>query len=480
MDQTLGQWQQQRLQQILAPQMRQSLEFLQAPLLELRSLIQRELEQNPTLEEGTPDTEQIEIEPGSEGGAEAGEPEAEELDFKAEYEKLAQLDDEWRDYFQQVNAVQAPNPDAESRRQFFLESLSQPESLQEHLLTQLGFIDLSESDREIARLLIGSINDDGYLNITLGELAETTGIDIERLERLLSIIQDMDPVGVGARDLRECLLQQLERLGLANSLPAVLVRDHLEDLGARRFSAMAQELDRNIEEVQRTSKLIATLEPKPGRAFSSESANYVTPEVFVQKTEDGHYTVTLDRERLPRVRISRMYRRLLEDPSTPKETRDYIREKIRGGVLMIRSIHQRQDTIRRIAEEIVAIQSGFLDHGVSRLRPLTMSVVAEKLGVHETTVSRAIANKYMQTPRGLFEMKYFFRPGFQTRGGDSVSNLTIRDRIRELIEQEDPAHPLSDQALADRLKKDGARVARRTVAKYREALKIFPSHLRRA
>jgi RNA polymerase sigma-54 factor len=472
----LSQVQQQRMQQVLAPQLRQSLEFLQVPLLELRALIRKELDQNPTLEEKIDDHDRIEVEPGQSGNtSEKGD---DELDFRQEYEKLAHLDDEWREYFQQAGPVQHRSADSDARRQFFLDSLTREATLQEHLVSQLGYADLPPEDRQLASMLIGSINDDGYLNVTLGELSETTGVEMARLERLLRAVQAMDPVGVGARDLRECLLLQLDRLGLRESLAAAIVDGHLDDLGRRRHAEIAKAMGRRVEDVQRAARMIATLEPRPGRAFAAEDAAYVVPEVAIQKVED-RYVVVLNNDRLPRIRISRQYRRLMEDPATPKETRDYVRDKIRAGAFILRSIDQRQQTIFNIATEIVRVQREFLDHGVSHLRPLTMADVAGRLGIHETTVSRAIAGKYMQTPMGLFEMKYFFTPGYTRTDGQEVSNKTIKDAIDQLIAEEDPGAPLSDQALMRTLKERGLSVARRTIAKYRDELRILPSHLRR-
>lgn len=474
-EQTLGQTQQQRLQQVLAPQLRQSLEFLQVPMLELRTLVQKELEQNPTIEEKADDHDQLEVEDvnGSVTDLDG------ELKFKEEYEKLAKLDDEWRDYFLQAGAARPYSADDEQKRQFFLDSLTQEETLQEHLVQQLGLVDVPGQDRKLAVLLIGSINDDGYLNSTLGELAVTTATEIERLDRILLLIQNMDPVGVGARDLPECLTLQLERFGKGpDSVEARLVREHLEDLGARRHAEIAEKMGVSVTEVHRAARLIATLEPKPGRRFSGDATTYVVPEVTVQKSGDG-YTVVLHNERLPRIRISRQYRQLMEDPATPKETRDYIREKIRAGAFMMRSIQQRQQTIYNIATEIVKVQRDFFEHGISHLRPLVMADIARIMGIHETTVSRALANKYMATPRGVFEMKYFFTPGYRTSDGKALSNKTVKDAIERMVGEEDPADPLSDQQITERLAAQGIKVARRTVAKYREELKIPPSHLRR-
>lgn len=471
--QSLVQAQQQRMQQILAPQMRQSLEFLQVPILELRALIQKEMELNPVLEEKTPDNKPLEIEP-----AMNGPDNREELDFKEEYEKLARLDDEWREYFHQAGSMRPHTPEDEEKHQFFMESLTQSETLQEHLLRQLGLTDLREQDYALATMLIGSINEDGYLNVTLGELAETAGHPLADLERVLRAVQDMDPVGVGARDLTECLLLQIERMGVAESNAARIIRDHLEPLAARRYADIGKALGLTLEQVRAAAAFIATLEPRPGRLVHADTTAYVVPEVSVQKVGD-EYTVSMNKEHLPHVRISKHYRQLIESPDTPEETKSYIRDKIRAGVFMIKSIEQRQQTIRNIAVEIVAVQRDFFEHGVSHLRPLVMSAISEKLGIHETTVSRAIAGKYMQTPRGVFELKYFFNPGYRTAGGESVSNKTIKDVIQQLVDEEDFSAPLSDQAITEQLKARGLKVARRTIAKYREELKILPSHLRK-
>lgn len=464
---------QMRLQTVLAPQMRQSLEFLQAPLLELQSLVRRELETNPVLEEGPDDHTPIELEAAR---AEVKDPDG-QLEFGQLYGQLASLDDEWGAYFQQGSSGGSPG-EASDRHQRWLESLAGHESLQEHLRTQLGLLELDPQDRGAAELLVGFINDDGYLNATLGELAETSPHDLPRLERVLARIQDLDPVGVGARDLKECLLIQLTRLGKAGGPEAELVRNHLEALGRQDYAAIAAAMGRSVSDVIALARFIGTLEPKPGRGFSGEEAVAVVPELFVQKVGD-EYTVTMNNDRLPRLRISKQYRAMLEDPATSEEARAYIRDKVRAGVFVIRSIGQRQDTVLNIAKEIVRIQRGFFDEGVSRLRPLIMADVARTVGIHETTVSRAIANKYMQTPRGVFEMKYFFSPGVKTADGGSVSTESIKEALARLVEAEDAARPLSDQDLAGRLREQGYPIARRTVAKYREELGIPPSHERK-
>jgi len=460
----------------LAPQMRQSLELLQVPMLELRTLIQAELEQNPTLEEKIQESDRIEIEPGTP----SEEPAQTTADGDEEYELMARLDEEWRDYFRQ-NTPRASSHDEneEARRKFMLDSLTKEESLQEHLLRQLALSGLGETETQMGELLIGNINDDGYLATTLEELEATTNFTVNELAQVLAAIQEFDPIGVGSRDLKECLLFQLRREGFKGTPMETLVADHLEELGSRKYAQIARAMKIPLEEAQRMAQHIATLEPKPGRRFTSESAPYVTPEIQIQRVRDEYVVVTND-DQIPHLRISKHYRSLMEDPATSPDVKQYIQEKIKSSAFLIKSIHHRQQTIRSIAQEIVRVQRAFFERGVSALKPLTMSDVADVIGVHETTVSRAIAGKYVQTPQGTYEMKYFFTSGYRTADGQDVSNKTVKDQIAGLIADEDPASPLSDQAIAHALKEKGVNVARRTVAKYREELKILPSHLRKA
>lgn len=501
--------QQQRQQMVLAPQLRQSLELLQVPVLELRSLVQAEMEQNPTLEEVTADTPpEVEApakvegeaapvekpeaererdhdpipEPAEERDAnEAAMPEAgviKDDDFREEFNNLAKLDDEWRDYFQQNRSAQKFSADDAAKRQYFLDSLSQPLSLQQHLMDQLTVTIENEQERQLGELIIGSITDDGFLTTDLQELAVTTGHEVADLQHVLDLIQEFDPIGVGSRDLRECLLLQLRRLGKADSLAYQIVSTHLDALGAKKYPEIARVFRTTVDQVQEAARLISTLEPKPGRMFTAESADYVMPEVVVQRI-DGEFVIMLNNDQIPHLHISAQYRQLMNDESTTPEVKNYIREKIRAGMFLIKSISQRQATIHNIAREIVKVQKEFFDRGISHLKPLTMNEIAGVVGVHETTVSRAIANKYMQTPRGTFEMKYFFTPGYKTADGKDISNKTIKDAIEKLVAEEDASNPLSDQAMVTKLAEQGIKVARRTIAKYREELRILPSHLRK-
>ncbi|MCF7838506.1 MAG: RNA polymerase factor sigma-54 [Candidatus Marinimicrobia bacterium] len=472
--QYLSQVQQQRMQLTLAPQLRQSLEVLQLPILDLQTVVRQELEQNPTLEESPGEKDRVEIEPLTDP-PELAQGEAE---FDEQYAHLAQLDDEWRDYFRQNAQRSAPSPDEDARRQFMMESLSAPVSLQEHLRAQLAHTDLDEAGRRLGELLIGSLNEDGYLVTPLEELAATSGQPDQELADVLTVIQEFDPVGVGARDLGECLRIQLRRLGKADTPADWLVRDHLETLAAHRYDEIAKRLHISLTHTHELARFIATLEPRPGRAFGSDRVAYVLPEIFIRK-QGAEWVITINDDQLPHLHISRHYRTLMENPETPAEVKRYVREKIQSGAFLIKSLHQRQQTLRRMAERLVHYQSDFFEHGVTHLRPLTMAQVAADLELHETTISRAIANKYADTPQGLYDLKYFFTPGYQRADGQTVSNMAVKEAIRQLVGHEDPAAPLADQDLSARLAAQGLKVARRTVAKYREQLGLLPSHLRR-
>ena len=476
-EQYLAQTQQQRMQLVLAPQLRQSLEMLQVPMMELRTLVQQEIQQNPTLEELAEEDRLPEVEAPAEA-PDPQETENQELEFKEEFEVLSRLDDEWRDYFQQNHTSFGSSPEAESKRQYMMESITAPPSLQEHLLSQLHLLELSSDQQQIAELVIGNINDDGYLTSPSEDLAEANVFGLDEIEQALAVVQEFDPIGVGARDLNECLVMQLRRFGMEDSTAEQIIKHHLNQLGTKKYADIAKALKVDLEEVKQVAQFISTLEPKPGRIFSSDTTAYVIPEITVTKMR-GEFVVLQNDEQLPHLRISKHYRKLMEDPTTPSEVISYIREKIRAGSFLIRSIEQRQRTISRIANEIVSIQQEFLEKGIAHLRPLTMAEVADKLGIHETTVSRAIANKYMQTPRGVFEMKYFFTPGFKTADGQQISNKTIKDSIAKLVDSENSAKPYSDQAIVEKLKETGLKVARRTIAKYREELRIPPSHMRK-
>jgi len=491
----------QRLTQslVLAPQLQQSLALLQAPTLELKALVEQELQQNPVLEEAAVTETDLQERLTGDGEAPAevvdlAEPpadvnfdpatEKQEVsdaptdDFQAEFEKLVQLDQEWRDHFSQTNSPIRASAEDEERRQFMFDSIVAPTSLQEMLLEQVRESNLPEDQWPIAEVFIGNIDDYGYLKATPEELSAAANVSADKISEVLSVIQSFDPAGVGARDLRECLMLQLERSKQESTLEYRIVRDYMEALGKRRIPEIARGTACELDEVQEALERIARLEPRPGRAFLPDNDQYVLPEVFVQRAGDD-FLVTNNNEHIPHLRISNTYKDLMAQGENSAEVRNYIREKIRAGKFLIKSLHQRQATILNIAKEIVKRQHDFMDKGVAFLKPLTMVQVAEVVGVHETTVSRAVSGKYMQTPQGIFEMKYFFTAGIQTATGDGVSNTSVKDMIAEIFKGEDTTKPLSDQEVVKMLKEKGIVIARRTVAKYRTELNILPSNLRK-
>jgi RNA polymerase sigma-54 factor len=449
------------LQQTLSPQMQQSLQILQAPALELRNLVAQELQANPILEEEVP-----------QGDADGDQ------EWEEEYDELSRLDDEWREYMAQTGAYERRSREAEERREYLFNSLRSPTTLQQHLLNQLGMVDLAEGEEPVAEAIIGNLNEAGLLDASLAELANQTNTREEKVERVLREIQALDPVGVAARDLRECLLIQLERAGKTESLEARIVGGHLDELLKRKFPEVAKRLGVGVHDVQAAADFIATLEPRPARQFLDAPDQVIVPDVAVIE-EGDRLAVSLNNENVPALRVSNYYKDLLAEPEHRGEVRDYIRDKIKGGRFFIKCIQQRQQTILNIANEIVRRQAEFMRQGPSALKPMTMSQVAEAVGVHETTVSRATNGKYLLTPQGVFEMKYFFTPGYQTTEGNDISNESVRRAIADVIEKEDKRKPLSDQAILEILKERGVPIARRTVAKYREQLGLLPSHLRK-
>ena len=445
--------------------MQQSLQFLQAPAMELQSLVQQEIEINPVLEESP----------------EEAKPEADAEDWDKQLKELRQKDEEWREYFAQSNTPAATyNPEAAERRQFLFDSQVEAPHLSDHLLRQLT---LTTSNPEMIRVgeeIIGNVDDAGFLKIPLVEVAQSARVEYPTAQAALDLIQTFDPVGVAARDLRECLLIQINRLGKSEELEALVVGQHLAELGRKKYQDIARALKVPLDRVQAAAQFIATLQPRPGSSFSSDDKqNIVQAELSVQKMGDD-WVVVMNDDPVPRLRISDTYKDLLVNNGHDTGLREYLKEKIRAGKFLIKCLHQRQTTIFNIATEIVKRQRAFFDQGVAHLKPLTMNQVAEVVGVHETTVSRAIANKYVQTPYGLFDLKYFFTPGYQTATGEVMSNTSVKDAIQDLISRENPAKPLSDQEIVKILSERGIPLARRTVAKYRSELGLLPSNLRRS
>ena len=441
------------LQQTLSPQMQQSLNILQAPLTELRSLVDTELRSNPTLEEIPSDK------------------------APPEPDQTSKLDEQWDEYYAQRTPTETWTREALERRQHFLDSQVRPPTLSEHLLEQLRTASWPREDAEIAVEIIGNLDDGGYLRVDINELAVSLDVMPDDVERILLSIQEFDPPGVGSRTLSECLLLQLKAQGRQYSTETRIVRHYLDDLGRKKLGDIAKALDIEIPEVQHAAEVIARLDPMPGRAYAPDTNQIIVPEVIVERDEDESYSVSLNSDEIPKLRICDDYKDMLSGKS--KEVRDYLRDKIRGGNFFIKSIQQRQQTILNIAREIVVRQREFMDLGPAHLKPMTMSQVAEVVGVHETTVSRAAAGKFMSTPQGIFEIKYFFTHGYTNSDGETVSNESVRQAIAQIVREENLRHPYSDQDIVKMLSDRGLGVARRTVAKYREQLGILPSHLRK-
>ncbi len=330
--------------------------------------------------------------------------------------------------------------------------------------------------RAIGIAIIGNLDDDGYLRSELSDIAEQTGASLEDVEKGLALVQSFDPRGIAARTPQECLLIQLRADPLPDPVAIEIVEQHFEALERLRYLDISKALKLPLERIMEAVEEIQALEPKPGRRFGAADTRYITPDVFVHKMGND-YTVVLNEDSIPRLRVNSLYRSLLR--GSGQEAKQYVEQKLRSAIWLIKSVHQRQRTLYRVTESIVKFQREFLDKGLSFLRPLSLRDVGEDVSMHESTISRVTTNKYVQTPQGLFELKYFFHSGITTGDGDKVSSLSVKKMISDLLEGEDPSKPLSDQEIAQILKGRGLVIARRTVAKYREELRLLPSHRRR-
>jgi len=460
---------------IMTPQLQQAIKLLQLSRLELTQIVSQELLENPLLDELTDLEETVE-----EKKSEEDERTEETATDAAETE----LSSQWEEY---IGDIQRENKETEypsaagDEPPSYEQTLTRPPSLSEHLLWQLRLSVATPRDVEIGKSIIGNIDEDGYLRISVEELATLTEAKKDEVERALTLVQSFDPLGVGARDLRECLLIQLEQLGLKGSLAEAIVANHLKEIETRRFQDIVKALGVSLEEVLAVVKIIQALEPKPGRPFLTDEAQIIIPDIFVVKSDDG-YVVVLNDDGLPKLRISPYYQKLLlEKKQVPDATRNYLEGRFRSAIWLVRSIEQRNRTICKVAQSIVKFQREFLEKGVDYLKPLVLRQVADDISMHESTISRVTTNKYMHTPQGIFELKYFFNSSLSRSGefGGEVSSVTVREIIRQMVSQEDPKNPLKDQEIVQRLKNQHIEIARRTVAKYRVELKIPQASRRR-
>jgi RNA polymerase sigma-54 factor len=459
---------------IMTQRLQQALKLLQMPTLELQQALKLELERNPLLEEvdeieEVQEIEEVKKEEGQDGEAEPVETAEPDKNQEVDWNEL------WPDNYEIPSAPRTDDPDAE----FYERVPVTRRSLGDHLLEQLRLLERGEEDLAIGEYLIGSIDENGYLQTTVEEVAEVFAVAPEKIEEVLAEIQKFEPAGVGARNLQECLWIQLVQRKQEDTLAGRVVQEQFENLLAKRFGEIARGLKCTVEDVQGAGDLIATLDPRPGQEIAAEETKYVTPDLIVDRVA-GEFVVSLNDRNVPRLRISQAYQQMLRNKSAGQdETRKFISDKLNSAKWLIQTIEQRRKTMIKVMRRIVEEQREFFERGVEGLKPLTLQQIANQIGMHESTVSRVTTNKYVQTPRGVFELKYFFSSGLATEEGDDVSAKVAKDKILTLINNEDKKDPLSDQRIAEILHEQGLRIARRTVAKYREALRLLPARARR-
>jgi RNA polymerase sigma-54 factor len=467
----ISQKQTQRL--VITPQLRHSLKILQSPTLELRSTILEELQTNPALEELP--MENISLE-GNETSNEEEKNQKKELEFENNYEILGQEDTY---YNLEENESTHYSSQTAQRRQYFLDSLTNETSLQEHLLEQAKLADISEEVIKSFLFLVGSLDDCGFIATPLPDIAITCGLPLNSIQQAHKMLKTFDPPGIGSMNLQDCLLTQLEQRKKSQGIAAIIIKDHFDLLLKKRIPKIAQHTGFSLREIQNALSEIAMLDRAPARKFAHDNNRLIEPDISVEKYE-GKWIITLNNRYIPQLRLSQSYKNLLAGGKLNSEEKKYIQNKIRSGKFLISALEQRQQTLENITREILNFQKDFLGKGPSKLRTLSMNMVAQAIGIHETTVSRAIANKYIETPYGIFELKYFFTPGYKINHQDAISSTAIKERIIKLIQSEDSAKPYSDQKIASILKTEkNIQIARRTVAKYREGSGIAPTNLRR-
>jgi RNA polymerase sigma-54 factor len=462
-------------QLIMTPQLQMAIKLLQLSRLELVETIRTELEENPALEE-VPETTSVEqLADQTDSLPNDSSPEKE-----VTIEEKLQQDIDWSNYLDEYNTPGRVHYEAEDRDTPRFESfIARKESLNDHLLWQFLMTKPNREEERIASLIIGNLNKDGYLDVTAEEIAAASDAAPEKVEEILSLMQTFDPIGVCARDLRECLLIQARYLGLENTIVTDIVTDHLQNLEKKNYKAICKALKRSMDEVISAVNVIKSLEPKPGREFSDDTPQYINPDIYVYKLEDD-FVIMLNDDGMPKLRVNSFYKSsITRGKKISGDAEDYIQEKMRSAAWLIKSIHQRQKTIYRVMESILQFQREFFDKGIAHLKPMVLRDVAQDIGMHESTISRVTTNKYAFTPQGIFELKYFFNSSIRRSHGGTIASASVQDKIRQIILSEDPKKPFSDDKIAKLLKNDEIHIARRTVAKYREMLKVLPSNKRK-
>jgi len=472
MQHRLQQSQTQRL--MLTQKMQQAIQILQLSGLELEQFVQQELETNPVLEQLPPEREKplAEEKTDSSPNDESGQFDDGSFDLDSYTNKLTDYHTEGTDF--------SRNSDLADWRQYYENSITKEESLRSRLMSQLNLAAKNDQARTIGERIIGDIDNRGYFTGDPNEIAAELNVPASEVERVLFMMQRFEPTGVCARDVIECLLLQIEAEYPDEPQLRTLVEEYLEELERRQIPKIAKAMNVTPERVEQLRAMLATLNPWPGHEFADQPTQYVTPDVIVEKNEDEEYVVYLSDDASPHLRINDEYKVLAKQKTMPKTDKQYLREKVESAKWLIRNIEQRKQTILRIAQAIVQVQEEFMDKGQEFLKPLTLQEIADKVGVHEATVSRTTRGKFMQTPQGLFEMKYFFSPGLKKDGGEAEASKAVMSMIQKIVDEENKAKPLSDQKISNLLKERGINIARRTVTKYREALGILPTTLRKS
>ncbi len=457
------------LNQHLSYEMTQKLAVLQTPTAELLPMVQRQMEQNPTLELESSLTGEVSLE-------DAGLDEENDARRDEELRQLTQIDDDWRSAPRSANTYDS---DSASRREFMMNSLTRPMSLTESITGQMSAMPLDESEKEDVLRLLGYLDDNGWLQMPMETIASEENRPLEKLEFARQILLSMEPSGLGSLGLQECLMTQLERSQKTKTLEYVILRDCFTHLSRRKFNEIAKQLDVETEDAIEAAGRITELNPRPAQAFDpSPETTSITPEITIEK-QGKKWAVVMHREFTPVLRISHCYKNIMNEAGSGSEVRDYLREHIRKGRYFIRCLEERQETIRKVATEIIARQEAFLEHGPSHLKPMTMAQIAEVVGVHETTISRTVGGKFAMTPHGVFELRSLFTSGMATQSGENVSCRTVEAALKELISGESSERPFTDAQLSEKLGETGIRISRRTVVKYRDRLGILPAALRR-
>ena len=473
---------------VMTPRMQQAIKMLQMPAIELEGLVEQEMAENPMLEEvPLEDLQRVDtIEAGNSDGLSVESGEVSEASSKSEGDNLAEgkieLNEDWEKFFEDGSDTyysNAPIGFSGPQDEDFDRVIPDDISLREDLIRQIEIEVDTEADRQIGLALLNSLNKDGYLGQTVEEIAEQTDQPVESVQRILNIIHTFEPAGIGARDLTECLEIQYRALGMSDPNILAIIRDHLENLERKRYQNISRDLKIPVQEVQLLADEVAKFDPKPGRKLAAYENEYVTPDVYVERI-DGEWQVRVNDDGIVPLRISPSYRQMMENKENfDKDTIKYLRGKFHAAVDLVKNIEQRKQTLYRVTKEIVNQQTDFLEEGVTKLRPMRLRDVADVVGVHETTVCRVVNGKYVETQQGLFELKYFFSGGLESDSGEDTSSKSVMALVQELVDDEDPKKPLSDQKISDMLKGRGINVARRTVAKYRDILGILPTSIRK-